>query len=293
MEKQADHAQNEFDILVAQLSRSSKSAESASKLLKNYSDRLIELVQNLGPSNDLKLGAIAGFAKQMPGEFIPELSLAVRSPRNAVSLNAQKILQKMGPEGLNIALELIDDDDAIISGRGAAILRGMDEENIPLLRKRLSVEDPSKRALAVLMERDNDAITYFQAQLEEILGSSDQILSRYAIDAIQTAGDYATPLLLELLGDLYPFKQQNATNALIAMCELAVPDLVDELDNPIPAVQQNAMRALKEIGSDAAPALNDALESGSQLMVQNARSTLSGLKKTPKNNRLFGRFRKQ
>ena len=229
-------------------------------------------------TSDPILECIEYAAYREPEALITYLETALRNSLNSWNPNLDMAFETLGPIGVDLGLMLIGEDEPGLSLKGASILRAIGVAGAPKLRDMLTVDDPQRSALAILMELDPDAISYFKGQLKSALGSTNQHLSRFAIDALESVGDFGIPLLLELLADPDPFKQQNATNALIALGELAVQDLVDELDNPFSQVQQNAIRALKEIGTDAVPALKLALEAGSQMTVQNANIVLSDIK---------------
>lgn len=280
-----------FEHLLAALARRRYQDTTAAKLVELHSDKapaLVEALQTATP--DIAEGiskALAG----MPNQAAPHLTTHARSADPLVSKSAMDILSRCNDAGVDVALDLIADADPAIAARGATILRDMGFQAVPILRERLKLENPPKRALAILMELDPDAVSFFEGALEDMLSTQDQILSRYAIDAAASVGDYAMPILVKLIGSTNAFEQQNATNALIKIGEPIVPELIDELDNPNSITQQNAIRALKEIGLPAVPGLKDSLDSDSQLIKQNVTAVLASISSTTKKG-LFSRFKR-
>lgn len=280
-----------FDLLLAGLSRKRYQDATVDTLAKLHSDKAPQLVEALQTATPDIAEGIAKALALMPEQSAPLLNSASRSADSVLSRTAMDILVQCNTPGVDVALELVADADPTIAARGADILRDMGFQAVPILRERLKCENPSKRALAILMELDPDAVSFFEGALEDMLSTQDQILSRYAIDAAASVGDYALPILVKLIGSTNPFEQQNATNALIKIGEPIVPELIDELDNPNSITQQNAIRALKEIGLPAVPGLKDSLDSDSQLIKQNVTAVLASISASTKKG-LFSRFKR-
>ena len=280
-----------FDEMIVGISRERYQDSIVSKLVENHADKTGLIVKEIVDAHGAKRSGLLEVIQRLSKHSLPTLHEMALGTEVSQNQTAVAVLSHMGEGGADIALDLIKNQDPAISDRGAQILRNMGFEAVPFLREKLSQENPSKRGLAILLELDPDAVTFFKNALTEILGTEDQILSRYAIDAAASIGDYAIPVLFRLIGSHDPFAQQNATNALIKIGEPVVVELVEELDNPSSLIQQNAIRALKEIGLSAAPALKEALNSESQLIKQNAASVL----KSPafkSNSKFFSRFRR-
>lgn len=263
-----------FEDLVVGLSRKKRQDQIVDVLVSKHSGRIDELVQLSINADRNRLEGLTRIYMQMPDKAYPKLLEVILGDDISHATIVATIFSQMNGKGVDAALEIIQHADPIIAERGAAILRSMGFEAIPLLREKLKVENPPKRALAILMELDPEAVRFFENALEEMLSTQDQILARYAIDAAASIGDYALPILIDLIGSHDPYEQQNATNALIKIGEPIIVELIEELDNPNGITQQNAMRALKEIGLPAVPALKEALDSESQLIKQNVTAIL-------------------
>jgi len=188
------------------------------------------------------------------------------------------VIKRCGTHSIRPILDEIENAPAPVMAHMMNVLSQLDESALPVLRESLDSAKGAKYAAITIAQVDPDAVEVLEEKLVESLSSSDQTLSRYAIDAVVAGGDHMIPLLIDMLGMSDPFAQQNATNALIDIGDLAVADLVDELDNPNPLIQQNCMRALRSIGSPAAARLRDALADGSQLKQQNAAALLKDVK---------------
>jgi len=280
-----------FDHLIMGLSRKKNQDSVIDRLVVEHSDKAKQLVDAIVNADKTKAAGLREIFRRIPKKTIPLLRDMIVSHDVSRSNSAINILSMMNDIGAEVGLETIQNADPIIADRGAKILRNIGFAAVPFLREKLKDENPSKRGLAILMELDPDAMNFFENALEDMLGTQDQILSRYAIDAAASIGDFALPILIDLIGSVDPYEQQNATNALIKIGEPIVIELIEELDNPNSITQQNAIRALKEIGLPAVPALKDALNSESQLIKQNATAVLNS--PAFKNKRkIFSRFKK-
>lgn len=265
-----------FEQLISALARSKGQESVVTELATSHSEKGEQLAEALVNKNQKTFLGLVKVYEHIPESVYPFLKDMVLSNdvnRSNAAVNA--LAEMKGGAGVDAALEIIENPDPAISGRAATILRKMGFTAVPFLRDKLKTENPSKRGLAILIELDPDSSDFFESALKDMLGTKDQILSRYAIDAASSIGDLALPILIDLIGSSDPYEQQNATNALIKIGEPIVIELVEELDHPNNLIQQNAIRALKEIGLPAAPYLKEALYSDSQLIKQNATAVLN------------------
>jgi len=264
-----------FEQMLGGLSRKKGQDALIDRVVNEHSDETDRIVAELVNADRHKTAALIKIFKRLPDQTLPQIKGMVMGSDVTAANAAVSVLCKMEEHGVDVGLDIIQHADPTIADRGAMILRNIGFDAVPFLREKLKRENPPKRGLAILMELDPEAMSFFENALEEMLGTRDQILARYSIDAAASIGDYALPVLVDLIGSSDPFEQQNATNALIKIGEPVVVELIEELDNPNSITQQNAMRALKEIGMPAVPALKEALTSDSQLIKQNATAVLS------------------
>ena len=280
--------QNNLSTLVEALSSKTERSESVQAIVEHHSDSLRLVFGALDDADASAEDAIYDIFSQLPEKASIMLAEVIRNDDDRSRQIAIKALSHLGEASVPSALLLLEDDDPTISSMGGQVLRSIGPEAAAHIKSNLSTKDPSKRALALMIELDPECLSFFETAMEDAFGSSDQFIARFAIDAMATVGDAAIPFLIRLTGSANQFKQQNATAALVALGEIAVADLVDELDNPNALIQQNCSAALRGIGSPAIAPLNDAMDSDSALMQQNARAVLSTIIK-PKR----GLFRKR
>jgi len=261
--------------LVESLSDYSLQADAIDSIVEHHDDSLLLIFGVLPDANGAIEHGVHQIFQRLPEKSADMLVEIVIDGDNLSRQIAIKALAQLGEHGVARGLTLLENNEPSISSMGGQVLRSIGPSAAPEIRSRLSKTDPSKRALAILVELDPECLDFFEAALEDAFGSHDQLIARFAIDAVATVGDSAIPFLIRLMGSSDQFKQQNATHALVSLGEVAVADIVDELDNPNPLIQQNCSAALREIGAPAIPALNDAMDSDSPLMQQNATAILS------------------
>jgi len=267
------------ELVRQNLARRSAREKMTTEILDLYRHGLGEVVGWLADNTSpLRPSDMGGLLKELDDADLERVVALLRHDDPIVAQRAQEALGYIGEKSVPYLIEVMDSRHPTGALRAKEAVERMGKDALPALREVCKSDDAGGSAILLLAKLDPDAVKNLEGFISDALRSSDQLKSRFAIDAVLSVGDRLIGLLIEMIGTSDPFAQQNATNALIELGELAVPELVDELDHPNPIVQQNTMRALREIGEPSIEHLNAAMEEDSSVLLQqNALAVLKAI----------------